>query len=197
MFQVLFDSKHPRIKASAAEHIQVDERGSAHSTLNYGVNYYGYLGGSRFEDADNQPRGPWSRSWNEARWIFSSSKLPRDGWAVPNDEWEGSDDQNTEAKQLKRLTHLLANDRDKKRPILQRESDDRDRKALEEWEAKLAQHQVDERARNLASKAAGTMLVWNQWTHPAPYKPTPGGNNWVEVKMAALLAVDIAVYGEG
>lgn len=157
VFQVLFQKKYPNFIVPA-DCITIQDDGApwssyASTTASYTFEYYGR--------PKTQLFGPVLRSWNHARWIFSTSEAAQGGWGVPTAEWEGSDAQQAEEQQMTELKDFLGEARDLQRPVIEKRLEERQKILYADWKVQVEQFRRDEETRNLATRAAGEMLVWN------------------------------------
>lgn len=191
---MLYQSHHPRPHLPAERIIVRDDGLPEDNSFNKNsmAAYYGT------EHAAPVPFGPHTRSYNEARWIFSSSKLPRDGWGLPTTEWDGSDAKEDGEEQMRALGAILDSDREQRRPDFEKQVREEDEKAQTKWKKEVEVFKEGEKARNLADRDAGRMLVYDMWSvSRAPIQPSAQGHVGVRKLMDALLTVHVGVYGEG
>lgn len=138
--------------------------------------------------------GPTSRSWNEARRIFSSSALPRDGWGVPNEEWE-KDGKIQQEKERRELLRLLEAEREGRREAFKLEVQRLDAETLASWKAAKEVFDAAETTRIQALPEGSEETLRRAYSTYGYAYPSEEGAWGVERRIEAILLQQIEVYG--
>lgn len=117
--------------------------------------------------------------------------MPRDGWGLPDDEWE-KDGKIKQDKERAALVRLLEAEReatrDECRIVVERE----DAKRLAQWEVDKVAFEASDKARVQAAQAAGQPAVERIY----PSAPMEQGEWGVERMLESFLQRDITVHGK-